>query len=91
MEVPDSQEPCSRRATDGHAVPLSLPLPRERCRCRELSDRGQLVGLRARRTGEAVRAVGDALEAPDLAGVGEGVPADAEALCLGSGEDALRC
>ena len=35
--------------------------------------------------------MGDALEAPDLAGVGEGVPADAEALCLGSGEDALRC
>ena len=60
-------------------------------RCRELPDRGQLVGLRARRTGEAIRAVGDALEAPDLAGVGESVPADAEALCLGSGEDALRC
>ena len=35
--------------------------------------------------------MGDALEAPDLAGVGEGIPADAEALCLGSGEDALRC
>ena len=35
--------------------------------------------------------MGDTLEAPDLAGVGEGVPADAEALCLGSGEDDLRC